>query len=111
MTIHQKQNDMNTIKVIKVSQDKSKSLECEMDRKFFQDMVFQAMFYPGSSITIGNYTLSGTTLFIKQANSPAIQKYHNDLKKTVSYLWEKAKRSKSIVFRSKFEQVEYLVQH
>lgn len=99
------------IEVTAVSNGCSDGQVRKMDRKFFKDMVFQAMYYPGSSITIGNCTLSGTTMFIKRVSQPALKKYYGDLKAAVAYLWIKAKKAKSIVFRSNLENVEYLIQN
>ena len=81
-----------------------------MERKFFKDMVYQAMFYPGSSITVGTCTLSGITLLIKRKNQSGLKKYAGDFGKAATNLWTRAKNAKSIVFRSKFEEVEYLIQ-
>ncbi len=80
-----------------------------MDKKFFKDMVYQAMYYPGSSITIGTRTLSGVTLLVKHGNQQGVKKYVGDLKKVAANLWKSAKCSKSIVFRSNFEEIEYLI--
>lgn len=80
-----------------------------LDRKFFKDMVYQAMFYPGSSITVGTCTLSGTTLLIKRKNQSGLKKYAGDFNKVVVNLWARAKNAKNIVFLSKFEEVEYLI--
>ena len=101
---------INEIEVTIVSGGCSDGKTHKMDRKFFKDMVFQAMYYPGSSITIGNYTLSGTTMFTKRVSQPALKKYCGDLKAAVAYLWLKAKKAERIVFRSNLENVDYLIQ-
>lgn len=81
-----------------------------LDRKFFKDMVYQAMFYPGCSIIVGTCTLSGTTLLIKRKNQSGLKKHAGDFNKVVANLWARAQNAKNIVFRSKFEEVEYLIQ-
>ena len=103
-------NAMKTIKVIAMSNSWSGGIPCELDKKFFKDMVFQAMYYRDSYITVDNHTLSGTTLLVKRIGHPVMKKYAGDYKKVASLLWTKAKMSKRIVFSSSFEHVEYLIQ-
>ena len=100
---------METIKVIAKSNNWKGELPSEIDKKSFRDMVFQAIHYPGASLSIGKYTLSGTSLFHKCINGNATVKYASDEIKTSSFLWIRAKQAKSIMFHSAFEQVEYIV--
>lgn len=81
-----------------------------LKREVFYDFVYQAFFYRGVKVVIGNITFSGRTCrTIKNKQVRDRVFFSHD--KAASYLWYKAKENGSFQFHSQLEHLEYVIEN